>query len=433
MMTARGHPANGLYSPAMRPPSPDAAAWGRVLAQVIDDSHLATGDQLSATVDDAVRPIGLRAEVMMVDLAQEVLTSLRAGSVTQTRVVGTMAGRAFQLGEILATTDEHGGGVLWVPVLDGTDRAGVLRVEHDAPVVDDTEFRRRLWSLAGLVGHVLMTKIVYSDRLRRWRSNGPLSPPSELLWQLLPPRTFATDRVVVSAILEPPAQVAGDAYDYNVDADVIDLAVFDSVGHDLRASMTTALAITAVRNARRDGVEDLSTIASRADELIAQQPGPLQFATAVLGRLDTTTGDLAYLIAGHPPPLLIRQGQVVKELSVPPRLPLGVRVAGAQPVVAGHEQLEPGDRLLLYSDGVTEARDSTGRFFGEERLIELTERAAAAELSAPETLRRLGAAVVEHQSGQLQDDATLLMVDWSDVAHLRMFPTMPGGPPAVSP
>jgi serine phosphatase RsbU (regulator of sigma subunit) len=209
--------------------------------------------------------------------------------------------------------------------------------------------------------------------------------------------------------------------------------VFDSVGHDLRASMTTALAITAVRNARRDGVEDLPTIASRADELIAQQPGPLQFATAVLGRLDTITGNLAYLIAGHPPPLLIRQGQVVKELSVEPRLPLGVRVAGAQPVVAGHEQLEPGDRLLLYSDGVTEARDSSGRFFGEERLIELTEHAAAAELSAPETLRRLGAAVVEHQSGQLQDDATLLMVDWSDVAHLRMFPTVPGGPPPESP
>jgi hypothetical protein len=69
--------------------------------------------------------------------------------------------------------------------------------------------------LAGLIGHVLMTKIVYSDRLRRWRSNGPLTAASELLWQLLPPRTFATGRVVVSAILEPPGYVAGDAYDYN--------------------------------------------------------------------------------------------------------------------------------------------------------------------------------------------------------------------------
>jgi hypothetical protein len=114
-----------------------------------------------------------------------------------------------------------------VPLLDGTDRAGVLRIGLDDStagrrterVVDDAELRHWLWILAGLIGHILMTKIAYSDRLRRWRSNGPLSPAAELLWQLLPPRTFATDRVVVSAILEPTRQVAGDAYDYNVDGD----------------------------------------------------------------------------------------------------------------------------------------------------------------------------------------------------------------------
>lgn len=86
------------------------------------------------------------------------------------------------------------------------------------------------------------------------------------------------------------------------------------------------------------------------------------------------------------------------------------------------EQLEPGDRLLLYSDGITEARDEHGRFFGEERLVELTERAAAARLSAPETVRRLAAAVLEHQNGRLQDDATLLLVEWSADSHTRLFP-----------
>jgi serine phosphatase RsbU (regulator of sigma subunit) len=319
-------------------------------------------------------------------------------------------------------------------VLDGTDRVGVMKVgldEHPCRgtagdvvrVVDDAELRRRLWTLAGLVGHILITKIAYSDRLRRWRSNGPLSPASELLWQLLPPRTFATERVVVSAILEPPAQVAGDGYDYNVDGDIVDIAVFDSVGHDLRASMTTALAITGIRNARRAGVEDLVEIAEHADRLIRQQPGPLQFATAVIGRFHTGTGVLDYLIAGHPPPLLLRRGRVVKELAARPRLPLGVAFPGVAPAGTAREQLEPGDRLLLYSDGVTEARDSRGRFFGEQRLIEFTEHAAAAELSAPETLRRLTATVLEHQSGRLQDDATLLLLDWFADAHVRMMPT----------
>ena len=275
------------------------------------------------------------------------------------------------------------------------------------------------------MGHIVATKTVYSDRLRRWRSNGPLTAASELLWQLLPPRTLATDRITVSAVLEPHQQVAGDAFDYNVDGDVVDLAVFDAAGHDLRASMTTALAITAVRNARRAGEEDLAAIAARADQLIAAQPGPGQFATAVLARLNTSTGMIDVLNAGHPLPLLIRGGKVIKELGPPPRLPLGIQPPPDRPITAQvqREQLEPGDRLLFYTDGVTEARDDTGAFFGEERLVELTEHAAASGLPAPEVLRRLVIAVLDHQKGQLQDDASLLIAEWSPDAHQRMYPT----------
>lgn len=165
-------------------------------------------------------------------------------------------------------------------------------------------------------------------------------------------------------------------------------------------------------------------MAARADGFITEQPGRLKFATAVLARLDTATGVLRYLLAGHPPPLVVRHGKVVKELSARPRTPLGIPPRdGARPTV-GVEQLEPGDRLLLYSDGITEARDTAGGFFGQQRLLEFAEHAAAAELSAPETLRRLGAAVLRHQDGRLQDDATLLMVEWSTHAPLRMLPDL---------
>jgi hypothetical protein len=408
-------------------------AWAAVLMSVIDSSHLVTGERLSSMVDGAVRDIGLTAEVLLADLSQQVLTPVRAEPGGRVPVEGTVPGRAYQLGEILRDTDERGGRLLWVPMMDGADRAGILRIGLDGPpggagrrgVADTAELRRWVWTLAGLMGHVVIAKVPYSDRLRRWRSGGPLAPAAELLWQLVPPRTFATDRVVVSALLEPTDQVAGDAYDYNVEGDAVDFAVFDALGHDLRASTATALAITAVRNARRAGEQDLAAIAARADELIIAEAGAVRFATAVLARLDTASGVLDYLVAGHPAPLLVRGGKVVKELTGPSRPPLGVTAAGLPPATVHREELEPADRLLLYSDGIVEARDPHGEFFGERRLVEFTEAATAQGLSAPETLRRLGAAVLERQAGRLQDDATLLLVDWSTDGHLRLFPTPP--------
>ena len=81
----------------MEPPEP---TWEDVLSRIIDDSHLVTGDQLSTMVDGAVRPLGLTAEVLVVDLAQQVLTPVQPRPGEPVAVEGTIAGRAYQLGEI---------------------------------------------------------------------------------------------------------------------------------------------------------------------------------------------------------------------------------------------------------------------------------------------------------------------------------------------
>src|SRR5690348_2146819 len=122
--------------------------WEDVLSQIIDDSHLVTGDALSAMADRAVRPWGLTAELLVVDLAQRSLTPVQPQPATPLAVEGTVAGRAYQLGEILLGSDDAGR-VLWVPMLDGTDRAGVLRVGLPPSMVDDAALRRRCWALAG--------------------------------------------------------------------------------------------------------------------------------------------------------------------------------------------------------------------------------------------------------------------------------------------
>jgi hypothetical protein len=146
--------------------------WEDVLTQIINESHLVTGDGLSVMVDRAVRPFGLTAEVLAVDLAQRALTPVRMQPGRAVAVEGTVAGRAYQLGEIVPGS-EGGGRVLWVPMLDGADRAGVLRIGLGPGVVDEEPLRRRCWALSGLLGHILISKVPYSERLRSTRrANG---------------------------------------------------------------------------------------------------------------------------------------------------------------------------------------------------------------------------------------------------------------------
>jgi serine phosphatase RsbU (regulator of sigma subunit) len=76
------------------------------------------------------------------------------------------------------------------------------------------------------------------------------------------------------------------------------------------------------------------------------------------------------------------------------------------------ETLERGDWLVLYTDGVTEARDVDGQMFGLDRLVDIVQRGAADRQIAAETLRRIVRAVLDHQRGVLQDDATVVVVQW---------------------
>ncbi|HEY0813172.1 MAG TPA: PP2C family protein-serine/threonine phosphatase [Pseudonocardia sp.] len=402
-----------------------APDWGAVFGLMVDEGHLMTGEQLPVLVDRLLRPSGLTVELFLVDLAQRLLKCVGHRQVASFDVEGTLAGRCYQFGEVVEGTDA-GRRLLWVPVLDGTDRVGVLRVVVLSPGAgDEPELPQRLWTLAGLLGHVVVTKIAYGDELRMLISGGRLTPSAELFTDLLPPRTFATENLVVSALLEPFDRVAGDAYDYAVTGDRVDIAVFDGVGHDMTAAVATTLALTAVRNARRGADRDLLSLAAAADRLLTHPPAQRWFVTAVLARLDGATGVLEYLVAGHPPPVLIRRGRAVRELAPSPRPPLGVVEEGMAAPVVSREQLEPGDRIMFYSDGVSEARDAEGEFFGEQRLIDFAERAELDQLSAPETLRRLGAAVLRYQGGRLQDDATLMIVDWTSGKEQRLFPTFP--------
>ncbi|GGN12533.1 hypothetical protein GCM10010109_23180 [Actinoplanes campanulatus] len=373
--------------------------------------------------------------IYLVDHQQRVLTPLLHGSAphrTPIDVDGTLPGRAFTLVTPFAGGDCPEGGRWWLPLLDGTERLGVIEVVTGGAPGDDAP--DEYVSVASLLGELVVTRGAYGDGIEVVRRREPMRLGAEMLRAQLPPLTFSTGHVVISGMLEPCYDVGGDAFDYAVNGDTVHLALFDAVGHGsssgLRAVTLASAALAAYRNARRGGL-DLTATYHHIDAGVAalERPGLI---TAVLAELDQRNGMLRVISAGHPGGLIVRGGSVVRMLPTPTALPvpLGHRRA---PVVAA-ECLEPGDRLLLYTDGIIEARSRDGEEFGLDRLTDFTVRATADGLAAPETARRLVHAILEHQHGVLQDDATLLLVEYRGPAHTPPEPfTTPASDPLDSP
>jgi serine phosphatase RsbU (regulator of sigma subunit) len=188
-----------------------------------------------------------------------------------------------------------------------------------------------------------------------------------------------------------------------------DVDEVDAVGHGMRAALMAAAALAGYRSARRDG-RGVFDQARAIDDVVPASFSDSAFVTGVLAELDVASGRLRYVNAGHPAPLLLRDGRVVKELPGGRRVPFGLETAG---MTIGEEVLQPGDWLALHTDGITEARDVNGAWFGEARLVDFLTREIAAGQPPPETVRRLTSAVLEHQGGLLQDDASILLARWT--------------------
>ena len=366
-------------------------------------------DQLPELI--AVHAAGLGARVAtlyLADYEQVILVPVprpgRAADEDELVIDTTLAGRAYRDMEMLRGEGDHAEVRLWVPVVDGTERLGLLQLVFPSTAKIDEDF---VAAFAALVAELVTTKNAYGDLFQVLRRRRPMTVAAELAWQLLPPLTFGTDRVVIAGGLVPVYEIGGDSFDYGADARTARVAVFDAMGHGLEAGLLATVAVATYRNCRRQG-RSLAETEAAIDEELAHQFGSERFVTAVLAELDLDSGQLQLTLAGHPPPLLFRGGRFVKALAGDPGAPLGLGLPGR----VLEEVLEPGDQVVLYTDGVIEARDADGQFFGLTRLVDLVERASRSGNPAPEALRRLVQAIVGHQASDFQDDATLVLLEW---------------------
>ena len=381
--------------------------------QLLDRSHTTAPYDVAAMIAEELRAAGARDVAFWIhDYDQRSLHPLAvsgphepAGAVEPMDT--SLPGQAFTLHTFVEQEQSPGWTRVWMPLLDGTERVGVmaLTVEHL-----DELLRGYLRRLAGHVAHLFLSKGMYTDDYQRVRRRRDMSLAAEMQWDLLPPLAISTPAVTVAGLLEPAYQVAGDSFDYALNDDALHFAIFDAMGHGLSSAIMASVAVAAYRHARRSGL-GLAATYRAVDEVLAGQFGTDTFATAQFATLDVDTGTFCWVNAGHPAPLLVRGGKVVRFLGYEPTLPVGFR--GPEPAVAT-EDLEPGDRLLFFTDGVIEHRNAAGEMFGEDRLAQWLLRHLSDELPSAEVLRRLNRDLLETigPAGP-KDDATLVLVHWT--------------------
>jgi sigma-B regulation protein RsbU (phosphoserine phosphatase) len=198
--------------------------------------------------------------------------------------------------------------------------------------------------------------------------------------------------------------VGGDYYDFELEEGQLLLALGDVSGKGTGAALLMAVLRASVRAHWSSGSP--ADAMDRINRTICQNVPPNKFVTFVLGRLDPASGRLDYVNAGHNAPLLVRADGSVESLDVGGMV-LGVFEAAAY--AQGQVQLDPGDTLIVYSDGVTETWSARGEEFGEKGLAAIVNRGKGLDAASlqNEILRELD----RYASGaRATDDRTLIIL-----------------------
>jgi serine phosphatase RsbU (regulator of sigma subunit) len=200
------------------------------------------------------------------------------------------------------------------------------------------------------------------------------------------------------------ARIGGDLYEVISTPGGVRLILGDVLGKGLDAVRTANMVLGAYREAAYEAA-DLVEIAARIERSMSNQAPEQEFVTAVLAEIRPCAGEIEILSCGHPAPLLVREGAAEPAESLAPGLPLGLSSLGPGCRVSRTWPFGPGDQVLFYTDGISEARDQAGAFFPMSACGPIL-----AGNDPEQALDFLRGQVERHVGHTLTDDAALLLV-----------------------
>lgn len=222
-----------------------------------------------------------------------------------------------------------------------------------------------------------------------------------------PPFDDLKDRMDIHASMKAAKDVGGDFYDFfRIDDDHIGFTIADVSGKGVPAAIFMAVSHTLLRFAGSKTL-DVVSVLSESNNVLARESFDSMFVTLFYGTYNVRTGEVHYVNAGHNPPYVLRHDGSVEVLPTSTNICLGV--LESFPFNDSVIDLKPGDSIVTFTDGVTEACSTDNTLFGEQRLENLLKTCATN--TAQQTVEAINNAVSTHAEGAEQsDDITVLVL-----------------------
>ncbi len=295
---------------------------------------------------------------------------------------------------------------LTVPLLHGRQVMGVIAVESDllnhfTPA--DLELMETFASQAVVA---IANAQLFEEAVMKKRLESELLIASRVQRALLPERPPRFEGFQISTVNIPARIVGGDFFDvFRTTQNMLGLAIGDVSGKGAPASILMAMLYAGFKSLLKE-IYPVVEIVARLNNLLTETTAEGYYATFFFGLIDGNTRRFTYTNAGHNPPILVRKDLSVKELSTG-----GIVLGFLQNQEYRQEtvELQSGDYLILYTDGVTEVKNKQGKEFGEKRLIQLVKRHHG---TPPHQMKEIILNALRRFSGgkEFSDDVTMVLL-----------------------